>query len=141
MAGERKLLIPVDGPENSLRALSYVIKRAATDKRLRIYMLNVQPALPPSFFVTRAMIESHYEANSTESLVRARRVLARAHLTAEVVVRVGAPAETILDFARRKHCAEIVMGTRGLGSVKGLLLGSITTKLIHSTRVPVTVVP
>ena len=141
MPDEKKLLIPVDGSENSLRALSYVIKRAAADKRLRIYVLNVQPALPPSFFVTRTMIKNHYEANSTESLVRARRALAKAHLTAEVVVRIGAPAETILNFARRKGCAEIVMGTRGLGSVKGLLLGSITTKVIHSTRVPVTVVP
>jgi nucleotide-binding universal stress UspA family protein len=33
------------------------------------------------------------------------------------------------------------MGTRGLGNLKGLLLGSITTKVIHLARVPVTVVP
>ena len=141
MVAEKKLLIPVDGSENSLRALSYVIKRAAADERLRIYVLNVQPALPPSFFVTRTMIKNHYEANSKESLARARRALAKTHLTAEVAVRVGPPAETILNFAARKHCGEIVMGTRGLGSVRGLLLGSITTKVIHSTRVPVTVVP
>ena len=141
MADEKKVLIPVDGSENSLRALSYLTERAAADKRLRIYVLNVQPALPPSFFVTRAMIKSHYEANSTESLVRARRALAKTHLTAEVVLRVGAPAETILKFASQKHCGEIVMGTRGLGSVRGLLLGSITTKVIHSNRVPMTVEP
>jgi nucleotide-binding universal stress UspA family protein len=56
-------------------------------------------------------------------------------------VRVGEPAETIVNFARRNHCAEIVMGTRGLGSFKGLFLGSITTKVIHAARVPITVVP
>lgn len=141
MADEKKLLIPIDGYENSLRALSYVIKRAATDKRLKIYVLNVQLALPHSLFVTRDMIASHLEAKSKESLVGARRVLAKTHLAAEVVVRVGSPAEESVDFARRKHCGEIVMGTRGLGSLRGLLLGSIATKVLHSTWVPVTVVP
>ncbi len=99
MVAEKKLLIAVDGSDNSLRALFYVIKRAAADERLRIYVLNVQPALPPSFFVTRTMIKNHYEANSKESLARARRALAKTHLTAEVAVRVGPPAETILNFA------------------------------------------
>jgi nucleotide-binding universal stress UspA family protein len=33
------------------------------------------------------------------------------------------------------------MGTRGMGNLKGLLLGSITIKVIHRARVSVTVVP
>lgn len=141
MADEKRLLIPVDGSENSLRALSYVIKRAVDDKRLHMYVLNVQPALPPSLFVTRAMIASHHEAKSKKALIRARRLLSKSRLGAEVAVRVGAPAETIVNFARRNRCAEIVMGTRGLGSFKGLFLGSITTKVIHAARVPITLVP
>ncbi len=141
MSDEKKLLIPVDGSENSLRALSYVIKRAAADKRLHIYVLNVQPALPQSLFVTRTMIESHHEMKSREALLRASRMLTKSHVHAEVAVRVGNEAETIVNFARRKRCGEIVMGTRGLGSLKGLLVGSITTRVIHLARVPVTVVP
>lgn len=73
MADEKRLLIPIDGSENSLRALSHVIKRAVGDKQLHLYVLNVQPALPSSMFVTRAMIASHHEANSKEALIRARR--------------------------------------------------------------------
>lgn len=137
MADEKRLLIPVDGSENTLRALSYVIKRAVGDKRLHIYVLNVQPALPPSLFVTRAMIASHHEAKSKEALIRARRLLSKSRLGAEQ----GVPAETIVNFARRNRCAEIVMGPRGLGSFKGLFLRSITTKVIHAARVPITVVP
>ena len=141
MADEKRLLIPVDGSENSLRALSHVIKRAVGDKQLRLYVLNVQPTLPSSLFVTRAMIASHHEAKSKEALIRARRLLSKSRLRAEVAVRVGEPAEIIVNFARRNRCAEIVMGSRGLGSLKGLILGSITTKVIHAARVPITVVP
>ena len=71
-------------------------------------------------FVTRAMIASHHEAKSKEALKRVRRLLSKSRLGAEVAVRVGEPAETIVNFARRNRCAEIVMGTRGLGSFKGL---------------------
>lgn len=141
MADEKRILIPVDGSENSLRTLSHVIMRAVGDKRLHLYVLNAQPALPPSLFVTRAMITSHPEAKSKEALIRARRLLSKSRPRAEVAVRIGEPAETIVNFARRNRCAEIVMGTRGLGSFKGLLLGSITTKVIHAARVPITVVP
>jgi nucleotide-binding universal stress UspA family protein len=87
------------------------------------------------------MIASHHEAKSKEALNRARRLLSKSRLRAEVAVRIGEPAEMISNFARRNRCAEIVMGTRGLGSLKGLLLGSITTKVIHAARVPITVVP
>jgi nucleotide-binding universal stress UspA family protein len=61
-------------------------------------------------------------------------------MKAETIVGVGEPGQTIAKVARQKHCGEIVLGSRGLGSVKGLVLGSVTTKVIHATRVPVTVV-
>jgi nucleotide-binding universal stress UspA family protein len=140
MVDEMRLLVPIDGSDNSLRALAFVIKRAKRDKKLRIYLLNVQPALPPSLFVTRAMIAENHESMSKEALARSRRVLAKHRISAEIVVRIGEAAETIVKFARHKRCGEIVMGTRGLGSLKGLLLGSITTRVIHFARVPVTVV-
>lgn len=141
MADGKKLLVAIDGSDNSLRALAYAIKRVKAERRLRIYLLNVQPAVPSSLFVTRAMIAEHHQSMSEEALTRARRVLEKNHVAVEIVVRIGEPSETIVKFATRKRCGEIVMGTRGLGSLKGLLLGSITTKVIHLARVPVIVVP
>jgi nucleotide-binding universal stress UspA family protein len=74
-------------------------------------------------------------------LARSRGILAKNHMHAEIVVRIGQTADTIVTFASRRHCEEIVMGTRGMGNLKGLLLGSITIKVIHLARVSVTVVP
>jgi nucleotide-binding universal stress UspA family protein len=141
MAGLKKLLIPIDGSDNALRALAYVTQRVRPAKHLQLCLLNVQLPLPASLFVTRAMIDEYYDSNSKAALTRARRVLAKHHGSAEGFVRIGDPAAVIVKFATQKHCSEIVMGTRGLGSLKGLLLGSVTAKVIHLARVPVTVVP
>jgi nucleotide-binding universal stress UspA family protein len=141
MAGIKKLLIPIDGSDNALRALAYATKRLRVAKHLQMCLLNVQLPLPASLFVTQAMIDQYYDSNSEAALTRARRVLAKHHGSAEGFVRVGDPAATIVKFATQKHCSEIVMGTRGLGSLKGLLLGSVTAKVIRLARVPVTVVP
>lgn len=141
MADGNRLLVAIDGSAHSLRALAHVIKRVASHRRLQVYVLNVQPPLPQSLLVTRSTIAEYHEAKSKKAMARALRMLHRNALRAEVMVRVGEPGETIAKVARRKHCDEIVLGSRGLGNLKGLILGSVTTKVIQAARVPVTVVP
>lgn len=141
MPDTNRLLVPIDGSDHSLRALAYVIKRATSHRQLRICLLNVQLPLPQSLFVKPSTIAEHHRAKSKEALARALRMLHRKAFKAEILVRVGEPGETIAKVARQKRCGEIVLGSRGLGNLKGLILGSVTTKVIHAARVPVTVVP
>ena len=46
----------------------------------------------------------------------------------------------IADSAEREGCDAIVMGTRGMGSIGSLMLGSVATKVVHLTKLPVTLV-
>jgi nucleotide-binding universal stress UspA family protein len=55
-------------------------------------------------------------------------------------VRIGAPAEVIAAYAAEKGCDAIVMGTRGMGAVAGLVMGSVAQKVVHLASVPVTLV-
>jgi nucleotide-binding universal stress UspA family protein len=82
MADDKHFLIPVDGSDNSIRALAYVANRAAEDKRLRICVLNVQPVIVPSIFITRGMVTGHYESQSKQALTRARQLLAKRRINA-----------------------------------------------------------
>ncbi len=52
----------------------------------------------------------------------------------------GPEAESILKIAENSQSDLIVMGTRGLGTLKGLLLGSVSRKVIHYSTCPVMVV-
>ena len=52
----------------------------------------------------------------------------------------GPEAESILKAAKTSQADLIVMGTRGFGAVKGLLIGSVSRKVIHYATCPVMVV-
>jgi nucleotide-binding universal stress UspA family protein len=49
--------------------------------------------------------------------------------TVELVVEEGRPTEIILDYAKRTNADMIVMGSRGLSALKGILMGSISSQV------------
>jgi len=53
----------------------------------------------------------------------------------------GQSAHAIVEFAREHDADVIVVGTRGLGPVHGLLVGSVTHRLLHTASCPVFAVP
>jgi nucleotide-binding universal stress UspA family protein len=56
-------------------------------------------------------------------------------------IRASSEPETAEAIAQAAHdggVGHIVMGTRGLGSIQGLLLGSVAMKVIHLAEVPIT---
>jgi nucleotide-binding universal stress UspA family protein len=134
------ILVPVDGSQNSLRALKHAAERYRASSHVQLLLLNVQPALPASRHVPKSMIKEHQQRMSEEALAPARALAERLGVMFDCYLRVGDPAELIASFAQRTQCKEIVMGTRGLGRVRGLLLGSVASKLIQLSAVPVTLV-
>jgi nucleotide-binding universal stress UspA family protein len=60
----------------------------------------------------------------------------------KIIKHVGPqPAHEIADLAREADADLIVVGSRGHGLIAGLLLGSVTQRLLHVAPCPVLVVP
>jgi nucleotide-binding universal stress UspA family protein len=131
-----KLLVPIDGSDSALRALKF----AAKTPQASIFILNVQPSLPSSHFVSKKMIADHQQRDAQGALARARTLVKRLKIDARVYTGIGDPAASIADFAKQHRCNAIVMGSRGQSSIVGLVLGSVATKVIHLAGCPVTVV-
>jgi nucleotide-binding universal stress UspA family protein len=140
MSANYSILVPVDGSANSLRALSVACEYARSRREATVVALNVQPAMPSSRINPRAVIRDHHERMSAEVFQKVKVVAKRENVQVQQVMLVGMPAQVIARQAIRRHAKEIVMGTRGLGAVKGLFMGSVAMKVVHLTKLPVTLV-
>jgi nucleotide-binding universal stress UspA family protein len=136
-----RILVPVDGSDSSLAAVRFVVDTLAqANPDLEIHLLNVQPPLPSAAatFIDSAVVHDFHRDEGAKALAAACKLLDDAGLRYASNTAIGEPAETIAAYAEQRDCAGIVMGTRGLGRVAGLLLGSVASKVLHLSKVPVT---
>ena len=138
----KSVLLPVDGSKASLRAAEHLIDIRTPGKPLELHLLNVQPALPVNVksFVSADLVKRYHHDESAKALAVVRRRLDKARVLYQVHMGVGDPATTIVRFAAKLGCDEIVMGTRGHGGFARMLLGSVASKVLHDARVPVLLV-
>ncbi|HUO43912.1 MAG TPA: universal stress protein [Burkholderiales bacterium] len=138
------ILIAVDGSENALRAVNFAAEQAPQYKdELEIHLLNVQLPVASGAvrrFIGHKELDHYYQDEGTAALVSARKRLDDAGLRYHHHICIGAHAETIVGCAQEKGCRMIVMGARGLGSLAGILLGSVATQVIHLSPLPVLIV-
>ena len=143
-----KLVLATDGSEGAGRALDYAVKLAAAlDAELLLVAVAADMGLSPAelreFLRTEnASLAEVLDAQAQQVLersgARARQLGAR-RLRTETAI--GDPAETILGIAAREAADAIVVGKRGWGPLRGMLLGSVSQKLASLARCPVIVVP
>lgn len=139
-----KLLIAMDGSEVSLRALQFAIKQTQGLANAQINLINVQDPTPPhiaakSGMTTDDWLVIHQEAGN-RMLEPATAALRAAGVHYSSSVAVGAPAEEVVRRANELGCDQIVMGTRGMSAIAGLLMGSVATRVVHLAHCPVTLV-
>lgn len=136
------VLIPIDGSKNSLRAVGFVIKKSKLFRDpLKLHLLNVQHPFPGTIRGVRREAQKEHHDEGIRALAHARKLLDDAGVTYEHHVLVGDAPQTIARFVADHGIEQVVMGTRGLGTVAGMLMGSVTTKVLHLVRVPVLLVP
>jgi nucleotide-binding universal stress UspA family protein len=133
------ILLPVDGSDTSARAAEYSAWFARATGG-RVLVLNVQPAFEDwqTHGIGHEAAVQHRADLAREKSARALEILAGT--PHEFLLAEGEPAETIGRIAEDRGCAQVVMGTRGLGKVTGVLMGSVAMKTFHIVKVPVTFV-
>ena len=139
----RKVLLPVDGSESSLRAAQHVAALARALPHLEVHLVNVQPH-GDDWMVRRVLAPDRLERLEREwaesALAPARAVLAEAGAHLHEHFEQGDVAKTIVRLADELGCDLLVMGTRGLSSLNEILLGSVANKVLHLARTPITLV-
>ncbi len=135
----KRILVPVDGSESSDRAIDKAIAlaQACGSKIDFLYVANINQ-LAINACLSDAILDAVTKAGNV-ILDRALEKVPK-EIKAEGFSETGSPAVVILDFAAAENSDMIVMGSRGLGIVKGVLLGSVSQYIVEQAKCPVLVV-
>ena len=140
----QKILVPVDGSENALRALSYALKLAEENRAIGLHLLTVhqEPIIYGEIqvYVSREKMEELQRNHSMDILQPAVDAAKAAGVSYTSEILVGDTASMIVKRADELNCDGIVMGTRGMSAVGNLVMGSVATKVVHLTKLPVTLI-
>lgn len=134
-----KILIPVDGSDSSERALGKAIElaNALKAKLIFLYVANVNQ-LAVNSCLSAELLEAMNKAGDVV-LTHAEESSSNG-IETERVMETGSPAPVIIDVAEEHGVDLIVMGSRGLGLVKGVLLGSVSQYVVEHAKCAVMVV-
>jgi nucleotide-binding universal stress UspA family protein len=136
----KKILVALDGSKHSSRAADVAIDLAQRyGSRLQFITVSKKPPAHLSEDLQRYM-DIEQLKGTPDMLVTdvAKNILAEAEKRArskgvkdvKTIAKTGLVARTIVDVAKRQQTDVIIMGSRGLGTVEGLLLGSVSHKVV-----------
>ena len=135
----KNILVPVDGCEGADRAIEQAVTLAKIcgAKLNFLYVANINQ-LAINAVLSDAILDSVTKAGNVV-LDRAMEMVPEG-IEKESFSDTGSPAVVVLDFAETNDIDLIVMGSRGLGVVKGVLLGSVSQYVVEQSKCPVLVV-
>ena len=140
--GMLKILVPVDGSANALRAVRHAIAEYQRHHELEVHLLNVQPRLPRHIgrFLSRHDREGWKREQADAAMANAVALLAQAAVPHHTHQATGDRATEICHAAERLGAHHIVMGTARKNSITRMLEDSVTHRVLEGTPVPVEVV-
>jgi len=137
-----KILVPVDGSENSLRALEHALF-IAKSTGAQITAMHVIERPPTVYVESQKLLNdlmSNYRKESTKILDKCKQVAEKSGVNLETVIAEGDAASSITGYAEQGGFDLVVIGSRGLGRLKEMVLGSTSNKVLHNMRCSVMVV-
>ncbi len=142
------ILVAIDGSEAATQALDMAIELAKKfDARLHMIHVVREMQLPADlqkFEEIETVRGTRQDVLNTiaEQLVNQGRRLAESNGvdSVEIDIGTGDPANAIVGYAKRNKVDLIVLGSRGLGQVEGMLLGSVSRKVSNMAAVPCLIV-
>ncbi len=139
-----KFLVPIDNSENSLRAVQYAIRLAKENAPVELLIVNAHE--PPliygeiAVYVQEEKVRELQRQHSEDVLAPAIELARAAGVSFSTDILVGDIPTVIARCAEQRGCDAIIIGTRGMSAIGNLVMGSVATKVIHLTTLPVTLV-
>ena len=133
----RNIVVGYDGSETGKRALERAAELAKDGATVTVVSaVHVHPGLGRS----GGSLEPDELSERRQELAEAKTVLSGKGIESSLVEGRGEPAEVIVEEAKQSGADLIVVGSRGLNVASRVLLGSVSTKVLHDAPCDVLVV-
>ncbi len=126
-----KLLLATDGSEDAdlaARAAIELSNRTASE----LHVVHVWHDVPTPHFHSFVRAQLRQEAEGTLQR-QLERIEQEGGTVAEAHLREGRTIEEILDLSEELEVGLLIVGSRGLGGVRRILLGSVSEGIVHNT--------
>jgi nucleotide-binding universal stress UspA family protein len=138
-----KILVAVDGSEQAAKAALHGAE-LAVKLGVDLILFHVVPTLPSYADISPDQLGNvHHEIadefykQGREILSQAKDALAAYDINISDEISVGHPADEICKMAAKCGCDLLIMGSRGLGQIKGYLMGSVSNRVCRLVDCPV----
>ncbi len=126
------IVVPVDGSAPSFRALNVAL---SFSKALgsKISVIHVMEIVPITHIQSQKLLDKleAYKKEAQDMLSKCSEIAKEKGVTINTILLQGNPASKILDFSKDEKCDTIIIGSRGMGKFKELILGSVSSKIVH----------
>lgn len=138
----KRILLPVDGSKNSLKAVQHVMGRFITDPEIELHLLHVRTPFSRHIarFASRRNMAAFHRDEAAKSMKAVRALLDTRSIPYATHVELGDRADTIVAVAKRLRVSQIVIGTARKNSLTRMIEDSVTNKVLERTEVPVEVI-
>jgi nucleotide-binding universal stress UspA family protein len=134
------ILVLVDGSDFSLNAAKVGASMADKyDSKLTL-MHVIGKSFSKTTMPDLELEIAGLRAEGSQILTNALQSIGKSENEVELILSWGNPLDIILEEAGNKPYDLIVMGSRGLGTIKGLLMGSVSERVSRSVKCPVLIV-
>ncbi|HJU13690.1 MAG TPA: universal stress protein [Candidatus Nitrosotalea sp.] len=134
----RKILVPLDGSKSSLRGLDHAIYLARQCNAI-ITGVHVISIYPTNLADLVNPIKARLFKYAEELMDRSEITCAQKGIVFRKRILYGDPKSEISDFIKQNRFDLVVIGARGLGPVKEVVLGSVSNAVLHRSKIPVLV--
>lgn len=136
----KKILVAVDGSDISFRALTNA-EVLAKGMKSELLILHVTDDAPKATqHRTLGITSSLEEKDDSEMMYAIKKHLLESPVPFKIKETSGHAATVILETAEAENCDTIVMGSRGLGNITKLFIGSVSSDVISNAHIPVVIV-
>ena len=140
-----KIIVAVDGSKYSIDAVKFLTTHMDwAREQPQVDLLYVHLPVPKlsglGSVVGKKQLDRYYQEEGAEALAAAKQLLDAAKTPYTPHILIGQPAETIVAYAKKSKADLLLIGHRGVSAATSMVIGSVASKLLHLSPIPVLLV-